>query len=906
MKKITLSVIAVLIFATGYSQSKLWTQTSEMRIGSLEKVDRASTPTEYQLFSLDFAGLKNLLKTAPSRENATSSSLIIPFPDANGKMQRYYIYESSVMEPELAAKNPEIQSYVGKGIDDPTASINFSTTIFGLHTMTLSANGTIYIDPYTKDLQNYVVYNKSTLTTNNRLHCEVSNQDAHGKPSGLEFPNVTMASDGKFRTYRLAMACTFEYANFHIQAAGLGGANETQKKNAVLAAMTITVTRVNTAYERDMSLRMLLVANNTSIIYVTSAASDPFSNTNAGQLITQSQNTITSVIGSGNFDIGHTVSTGGGGLASPGVCIDEYKARGITGSPSPVGDPYDIDFVAHEIGHQFGANHTFNSTSSDGTCDENNRSGAQAVEPGSGSTIMAYAGICTENVQSNSDSYFHAVSIAEMVSFIAIYATCQAGVSNANTPPVIASMTNYTIPKGTAFKLTGSATDVNGDNLTYCWEQINANGSTEMPSPTTLNGPVFRSFPPTASPTRYFPSMNAAVNGGSLYEVLPNVARILNFALTVRDNRTPNGGQTSRLNMAVSTNASAGPLLVTSQNTDGISWTQGTLQTITWNVAGTNAAPFNTANVKISLSTDGGLTYPTVLSESTPNNGTFNFNVPAVASAPFCRVMVEAIGNIYYAINTKTFAIGYTVTNVCTTYTNNTPFNVVDGTGTSNAAYGTSALSSITVPGTGSFTSVKVTVNGSHPDVSDWVIGLAHPDNTQKFLWGHSCYTPPTFVTGMNVTFADGSPTVSCTSPITTGTFAPYDALSSLAGKPKNGNWRLFVADGYASKTGTINSWSLEICTQTVVLNTSDLTLTDFKIYPNPNKGIFNVEFNSNSTNDIKVGVYDLRGRLIMDKSYTNTGRFSEKLQLQNVQSGIYLVTVQDGKTKETKKIFVE
>ncbi len=908
MKKIILLVTIVFVSVTGFSQSSLWTKANETRLNVLEKTERGSTPTKYQLYSLDYAGLKNMLLTAPARESGVESTLVIPFPNAKGVLQNYKIYEASVMEPELAEKHQEIQSYVGQGIDDPTASIHFTTTIFGLHTMTLSGNGTFYIDPYTKDLQNYIVYDKSDLTSKRTFEC--LSRHSEETPKRPESLNQIMASDGRFRTYRLAMACTFEYATFHINAANLGAGNETQKKGAVLAAMNVTVSRMNSAYERDMSLRLVLVANNTNIIYVTSA--DPFNNNNPNTLINQSQSTITSVIGTANFDIGHTVSTGGGGLASPGVCVPNLKASGITGSPSPVGDPFDIDYVAHEVGHQFGANHTFNGDGENCVSTPANQATinlSTAVEPGSGSTIMAYAGICSPvNVQSNSDSYFHAVSIAEMVSFIATY-TCVPGTPNNNAAPAIAAITNYTIPKGTPFALTGNATDADGDALTYCWEQVDTGTNRANPSATTTGrNPNFRSFSPSTSPTRYFPSLSEVLNNNltSTWEVIPNVARTMAFALTVRDNKSPNGGQTSRQNMTVTTNAATGPFNVTSQNTDNISWTQGSTQTITWNIAGTNAAPINTANVKISLSTDGGLTYPTVLTASTPNDGNENITVPNVA-APFCRIKIEAIGNIYYAINTKTFAIGYTVTNVCTSYFNNTPFNVSDGTGSNSAVYGTTAQSIINVPAsTDTISDIKITVNGSHPDISDWIIGVVHPDNTQRIFWGHNCYVPSNLVTGLNASFKDGSPALTCTSPTTSGTFAPLQAFSTLTGKPKEGNWRLIAADGYSTQTGTINSWSIEICSMTAVLNTETISVMNFKIYPNPNKGNFTVKFDNASSNEINIVIHDLSGRQILNKAYTNTGNFSQDLQLNNIQAGIYLVTVQDGNRKETKKIVVE
>lgn len=743
--KLLVTVVAILTFSLGNSQNSFWTTISEERINEADKLERTSIPIEYQLFSLDFEGIKNQLKKAPSRNfggTTPVSNVVISFPNAEGELEQFRIYESSVMEAELAEKHPEIQSYVGQGIDNPTARMYLTTTIFGLHAMTISSKGASYIDTHTRDLKNYIVYNKSSLTTTKHFQCKVEDTPVNTTDSdGFEVPNPsTMASDGLYRTYRLAMACTIEYAAYHVNAAGLNSATEAVKKAAVLAAMNVTVARLNSVYEIDLSLRMVLVATNTNIIFITS---DNFNNNDDGTLINQSQTVINGTIGSLNYDIGHTVSTGTAGLAqSPAVCVFGGKARGITGSQSPVGDPYDIDYVAHEVGHQFGASHTFNNSCS------NNRAANFAVEPGSGSTIMAYAGICPQNVQNNSDPYFHAVSIEQIVGHITSPSgNCATSVANANTAPVIQPISNYTIPAGTPFVLRGNATDAE-TTLTYCWEQINAGETTALPSPlSTLSNPNFRSRNPSDSPNRYMPALPSVISNNLTpsFEVLTSSNRIMDFALTVRDNQLVNGGQTAREDISV-TFVSGGPFSVTSQNTAGIIWTS-TPQTITWNVGNSTVAPVSTANVNILLSTDGGLTFPITLLANTPNDGTQAITVPSLTSST-CRIMVEAVGNIFFAVNSTQFAIS----------------------------------------------------NG---------------------------------------------------------------------------------------------------------LSTEDFGLNNFKLYPNPNTGNFNIEFNSTSSNDVKIAIYDIQGRQIFDRSYPNTGMFSQNLNLNNVQSGVYLVNISDGNQRETRKIII-
>ncbi len=889
-KTLLLTLIAVLFFTNSKGQNSLWEKVSQGKIDNLPKMDRASIPSTYELYSLNFNALKSQLQNAPLASNNMQSNVIVAFPNSNGEIQNYRIYEAPIMEAGLSAKFPDIKSYSGTGIEDPTASIRFSTTLFGLHVMSLSGNsGTFYIDTYTKDLNNYIVYNRKNITSGRTFSCLVED-DAEAIAAKTN-PNVTLVNDGKFRVYRLAMACTIEYAAFHIAAAGVGGGTLAQQKAAVLAAMVVTMTRVNGLYERDMSLRMNLVANNDLIIYITS---DNFTDDNANNaLLSESQSVIGSVIGSANYDIGHTVSTGGGGVALLGVVCTSNKGSGITGSPAPVGDPYDIDYVAHEMGHQFGSEHTFNN-SCGGT-----RSTSSSVEPGSGSTIMGYAGICTPNTQSNSDAYFHAISIAQMTTVVTTSATCSASTNSGNTAPVVTAGANYTIPNGTAFILKGSATDANGDALTYCWEQTNTQVSTQPPTQTATTGPNFRSRPPSSSPNRYMPLFSDVLLGNlaPTWEVIPTVARTISFALTVRDNRTPNGGQTNRGNMSV-TFAAVGPFTITSPNVENVSWGLGSAQTITWNVAGSTANNINTANVNILLSTDGGVTFPTVLAANTPNDGTQSVTMPTTASAN-CRIMIEAVGNIFYAVS-KNVSLGYTIATTCNTYTNSTPLAVPDA---STTAAGAVVSNSITIPvTTGVLSDVNVGLNVTHTYPQDLIIAINSQGNaTQVSVWNNACAGDNNF----NVTLSDGSPAFTCVANMT-GTFAPSSPLSAFNGGNASGTWTLLAADFANTDSGTINSWSVQVCTQILTLRTEDFGLDQFVLYPNPGNGNFNIRFNSSSSNEIGVVVHDIRGREIFSRNYQNTGTFEQNVQLSSVQSGVYLVTVKDGNRKEVKKLVIE
>jgi subtilisin-like proprotein convertase family protein len=896
MKKLLL-LIFFAVFSVN-AQNSLWRKIDNVESTAI-KLPRDSNPREFLLYSLDVDALKNQLQNAPNRNFTQNSDVIIQFPNSDGKMQSYTIFEAPVMESEISAAHPDMKSYVGKGIDDKTATMRFSVTLFGLHTMTLSGNGADYIDPYTKDLKNYIVYNKSQMVRS-RIHTcsfdDVNPQDRINELDNIDenLLNNFRADNSLFKTYRLAMACTIEYAAYHVNAAGLNSGTLAQKKAAVLAAMNVTVTRVNSVYERDFSITLVIINGNEAIINITSDTLDNNNTNNA--LLFQIQAYIDSLIPTSDYDIGHVVSTGGGGVASLQSPCSSIKAQGVTGLPSPVGDDYDIDFVAHEMGHQFGCNHTFNGST--GNC-AGNATTTSAFEPGSGTTIMAYAGICApQDVQPHSDAYFHARSILQAGNFINGNGNCAVAVPNGNTPPTVEAGQNYTIPYGTAFVLDGVASDADNDALTYCWEQYNFNaGFTGPASPTNTAGANFRSFNPTVSSKRYFPVLTSVIANNLIptWEVVPSVARTMTFSLVVRDNRSPNGGQTGRDTMTL-TLANTGPFKVTSQSTT-TGWPQNSSQTITWDVAGTDANGINTAFVNIKLSTDGGLTYPITLAANTPNDGSEVITVPNLVTQT-ARVMVEAVDNVYYALNAKNINIGYEVVNLCTTYGSSiAPFNLTDGTNTYT-------VKTINVPTAGTITDANLTINATHPNLQNLVIAAIRPGGTLSTLYNQQCAGSA----NMNITFDAQGAAFACGSP-TSGTYVPPTGfnLNSWNGFSQQGNWQIGIKDVVAGNAGMINSIALEVCTETVQLLTNEsFTFEDFILYPNPNKGNFTIQFNSKSDSKINISVYDMRGRSIFEKKYVNSGLFNQNLQLENVQSGIYLVSVSDGSNKITKRIIIE
>lgn len=648
IKKLFYLGIFILSISLGKAQD-FFTTITERSIKA-EPKNRTVQPEKFLTYILDVAGMKNYLNSVPQlRDHDLKDKaplIILPMPD--GTKAKFRIWKSSVMAPELAQKFPQLMTFTGQGIDDKYATIKLDFTELGFHAQIKSlVTGDLYIDPYAKNnINHYITYRKSDVINKKQRICETKDDGFHLEKKNAQ-KTVTPSVGNQIRIFRLAVACTGEYAQ---AATGLSSPTVAQ----ALSAIVTSVNRVNGVYEQEVAVRFILVANEASVVF-TNPATDPFTGNNNGDvLIDESQTQIDAIVGSANYDIGHTFSTGGGGLAGIGViCEDTEKASGITGSSNPVGDPYDIDYVAHEVGHQFGGLHTFNATTD--SCGGGNRDATNAVEPGSGITIMAYAGICgsINNLASNSIPIFHTRSFQDITSTVQL-TTCQVTNPVSNTAPTVNAGNDYTIPKSTPFKLTGSATDAENGGLTYCWEQNDTGPEGDWNAPTG-NAPLFRSFVPETVPYRYFPKITDVINNTvTIGEILPSYARAMEFRLTVRDNNAGCGGVAND-DVKVTVDDSSGPFTVTAPST-AVSWMGNTSQTITWNVANTTATPVSCANVIILLSTDGGLTYPITILTSTPNDGSEIITIPNVNTTQ-ARIMVAGVGNVFYNISPVNFTI---------------------------------------------------------------------------------------------------------------------------------------------------------------------------------------------------------------------------------------------------------
>src|SRR5574338_449187 len=340
-----------LTFAQTNSQN-LWQDIDQSQIVPVGQ--RYIIPQSYRTVTLDVEGMRNFLTDAPLEfsNESKSKSLVLSLPMPDGTMQKFSILESPVMASELAAKYPNIKTYTGKGIDDSYASVKLDWTMHGFHAMILTAEGNIFIDPYSLgDIHNYIsYYTKDFNKSGAAFECEViSDESRINELNYLKELMILTPTGPQLRTYRLAVAATGEYTTFFGGTVPQG-----------LAAVVTSVNRVNGVYETEVAVRMILVANNDTLIF-TNASTDPYTNNNGSTMLGQNQTTIDARIGNANYDIGHVFSTGGGGVAYLGViCVTGLKARGVTGSSAPVGDPFDIDYVAHEMGHQFAGNHSFN------------------------------------------------------------------------------------------------------------------------------------------------------------------------------------------------------------------------------------------------------------------------------------------------------------------------------------------------------------------------------------------------------------------------------------------------------------------------------------------------------------------------------------------------------------------
>ncbi len=618
---------SLLIGISGFS-AKFWQDTSP----SLDW----TTPNDLQLsnfrsLDLDYLGLW----TDIQNDNSDSISWF-DFPHPDGGYIRFIVENNNLIPPKLQAKYPQIRSYTGFAPSDPLLRLQLDFGATGLHAMVLSPEGQMFLDPgILGRVDSYVSYWKSQAVPT--MHFECDQEDPILFPSPFGAASVTAISSTplfspKIKTYRLAVATTGEYSSFH------GGT-----KMTVLSAVTTTINRVNGIFERDLGIHFVF-AEKMDTLFFFDAVGDPFNNNNSFNLALENQIVIDSYLGDTLYDIGHNFGTGAGGFAPGLACSFSTKAQGVTGAQSPIGDPFDVDYVCHEIGHQFGANHTQNNP-----C---NRASSAAFEPGSASTIMGYAGICPPNIQSNSDAYFHVHSIFEISNYTELGAgnTCPIISGTGGSAPVLTiPASGFRIPLSTPFRLKGSGSDADGDSLMFAWEQYNLGPSGSPLSP-SANAPCFRSFLPKRSPERFFPQFSSILSGNLVIgEVLPDYGRNMRFRLTARDNNDT-APSVSYAQIDFDIDIFSGPFEVTfPSSTQHL--TSNFSYPIQWAVNGTDGPDVNCQAVNIYYSSDGGLNFSDTLALNSPNDGEFIWNIGAGMETQTGRLWIEAADNIFLTIS---------------------------------------------------------------------------------------------------------------------------------------------------------------------------------------------------------------------------------------------------------------
>lgn len=646
IKKILFFTVCILMFNLGNTQS-FFTQTDESRITLRSSDERTIIPEKYEVYHLNTAGLKSYLSNAPL-EFTTAQGLQLEVPAPSRGLIKFKVFESPVMEAGISARYPSIKSYKAYALDG-TADMRFAVGPNGFYAAINTVDGEMYIDPYSEEnTVDYIVYNvrdhKSDIYDKTPM-CGVEHESRPELHDRVQNSNRTDIVN--LRVFRLAMACTGEWAQV--------ARRRTVEK--CLADMNTMVTRMNSIYEKEMAMRYVIIDNNDKLIFL-DPKTDPYENSDEGKKILGTNTSVinkqlSTVGGSNAYDIGHVLSIcyDIGGVAHGGSACQTNKGNGVTCNNDNDLSKIVTRVMAHEVGHQFDASHTWNICSDY----KDQRAPNWTYEPGSGSTIMSYAGSCgSDNVLSDNDDYFHVGSLIQM--YNKTYAggnafSCSQKIPTNNHFPVVSvPKVKYTIPVSTPFELRGSGTDEDGDKLTFCWEQYDL-GPEQTLGTNGVEGPLFRSFKPAANgEVRFFPKPGNILSGNfsDKTEVLPNQSRELTFKLTARDNNAEAAGVVwSEYKLSVSDKA--GPFKITYPETNA-TFKVGQIVTVTWDVANTDKAPVNCKNVNIygsflsALRDDDPNLVPLAL--NVPNDGSHDIVIPNKISNLF-RVVIKAADNIF-------------------------------------------------------------------------------------------------------------------------------------------------------------------------------------------------------------------------------------------------------------------
>ena len=770
-------------------------------------------PSESRLLKFNLAQLRDALNEV--------ATINIMLPDPYGGAVEFALRPSSVVPKQLAARYPEILAFEGVALHDSSTTIRLELSSKGLTAQVLGAGNRWLIDPVpglSSDFARSYKYSKS-FHTKDEAFCEFDSTGVFGggnNPSN-QFKGATQrarSTGESVKTYRLAVATTGEYGVYH------GGTTA-----SALEAVVATINRVDGIFASELAIRFQLVDDNDAVVFA-DPATDPFTgNDDAGTLIDESQAQIDLLIGTENYDVGHTLSTGAGGLAGLGVvCREGGKASGVTGSSRPEGDFFDVDYVAHELGHQFAADHTWNG--SNGGCGPQQRGPDSAYEPGSGSSIMSYAGLCgADNIASAVDALFHHQSFDQIIGYTTegIGAVCGSETVSGNTAPAVDAGSDYVVPKETPLVVTGSAIDQEQDSLLYSWEQRDLGPQAALTDPDDGRFALFRMLDSASTPERYLPALTTVVSGtADLAERIPQVAREMTMRLTVKDGA---GGVQSD-DIVVTVDGDSGPFEVVSPNGGE---QIGRSKTVEWDTGFTEQAPVSSSMVEIYLSTNDGASFDELV-DTVDNTGSANINFPPGIQSQEARLMIKGAGNIFYDVSDEAFqldsdrAVPPTPvldrveagdTKLTLYFDEGQPNGVVADTyeaycTTESIAtetdYSIDALlpfdentpitseleitDDLTIEQDG----IQVPVNITHTWRGDVVVDLSSPAGTTVRL--------------KETVGTDGDDNVIETYPVTA---LPVESLSAFEGESTLGTWVLDVSDTQLEDSGQLESWGVTI-----------------------------------------------------------------------------------------------
>lgn len=871
-----------LVSIMAHAQQSYW-----QKKGSENAKNLKNSATAYQLNLNQF---KEALRAGNQSGRSNSQSWVVEMPNAEGEFTKYRVSEFSNFSEELSAKFPGIKSYRGKALNKSGKTISLSLSNDHIQGLVLSSSKEAFIiEQSDENAETYLFYSKNEIKTSEKLKClnsmdEVTAQD----------PVTTQETDDStLRTFRLAVSTDGEFSSYH------GGS-----VSSSLAAVNDLLSFINPVYETDLAIHLELVDNADNIIY-TDPNDDPYSITGPAaspqsfqQLSGQLQTVMTDSIGEANYDMGVLFSDqikGGFSGCIACVCVDGSKGGAVAGPTgnAPEGFAYAMT-LAHEMGHQFGANHTFSRSENTGA----------NQEPGSGNTVMGYAGATQFwDVKPVSDGFFHHYSIEQISNYVTT-TSCATEESLNNAAPTANAGNDYNIPNGTAFKLTADASDADGDNLTYSWEQADATTNYgqiyHYPSPSSTTVPNYRTFEPTQDSVRSFPKFKNVLNGNlfKLWEMTPTIGRNLHFTVEVRDNN-PVGGQTASDDMEVNVSLNAGPFKITSiDEYDGFEL--GATHELTWDVSGTDQGPINTSKVNILLSTDGGDTFES-LAENTDNDGEEEITMPSM-DVDEAYIMIEAVDNIFYAV-TPVFSIGSKISQDCDTYSSNGPVDI--GSGNSQPT-----PISVNVPDQGTVEDLNVTFELENTDINNLIILMATGPSTQGFLYypdadcssqdGGSDYTV-SFSPEANSPYAycgdlDGKTVQGTNNYI----------MEDLIGESRSGNYVFAVIRAEGAPTGTVNSVEMSFCNdEQVSLGLEDQEESkDLTVYPNPSDGLVNISSKGYS-GETDLNVYSITGKKVFEKQYENMSA-KTNLDLSNLSAGVYLMKIKNDQETSVRKIVIK